>query len=96
MDTVIRLGLLVIAIAAIIILVSPFIDKIAEGFSSISDGLSSTIAFLTPYFLFGRKLLNLLTGAPTVVTLMLWFVLLAPFSLHLISLGVKLYKKIVN
>lgn len=96
MGVVIRIALVLAAIAAIILMVSPFVDKIGEGFSAIASGLSSSISYLAPYFLFGRKLINLLTGAPTVVTIMLWFVLLAPFSLHIISFAIKIYKKIVN
>lgn len=96
MSTAIRIGLIVIAVAAITALLAPFIGQISSAFSSVIPLLSNAIDTLTPYLRFGKTMLNCLLGSATVANVMLWFVLLAPLTLHAVEFGIKIYKKIVG
>lgn len=96
MDTVIRIGLVVIAIIAVIALLMPVLEQVGDGVLEVADVLPELISQIAPYFLFGRTLLNALLGYPVLVDICLWLVILAPLSVHLVKFGIYIYSKLVG
>lgn len=96
MGQAIRVGLILVAVAAIFLVLSPFIDQFSSLLPAIGNGLSEIVSVMSPYLAFGRSLLNLLVGNAVIVDSMLWFIFIAPLSLHAATLIVKIYKKIVG
>lgn len=96
MDTVIRIGLVVIAIIAVIALLMPVLEQVGDGVLEVADVLPELISQIAPYFLFGRTLLNALLGYPVLVDICLWLVILAPLSVHLVQFGIYIYSKLVG
>lgn len=96
MDTVIRIGLIVVAVAAIIALLVPVVDKVVEALPMVGDLLVSAISQLAPYLKFGRQMLNALVGSAPLVDIMLWFVLLSEPTLHAAKFTIKIFRKLVG
>lgn len=96
MDTVIRIGLVVIAIIAVIALLTPVLTQLGEGVTDVANALPGLITQLAPYLVFGRTLLNALIGYPVLVDVCLWLMLLAPLSVALVEFGIYIYSKLVG
>lgn len=96
MDYFIKIAIIILAIAALVALVSPLIDKVVEGMSIIAPQLYTATTAVAPYLLFARSLLNYLCGNATICGIILWFVFLAPFTEHIAILSNKIYKRITG
>ncbi len=96
MSQVIRVGLVVAAVAALIALLLPFTEQVTAGISAFASAFTPIISQMTGFLVFGRKMLNLLVGYPELVDIMLWFSLLAPLALHAVGFVMKITKKIIG
>ena len=96
MDYFIKVAIIVLAVGLLIAMLSPLIDKVVEGFSLFASEFFSLTSFLAPYLLFARSALNYLVGNSAVCDIILWFILLAPFSEHLAVISNKIYKRLTN
>lgn len=96
MSVGVRIALYVVAVTAVIALLVPFVGKLVDSFPVIADGISSAVTALSPYLTFGRSALNMLVGNAALVDIMLWFVLLAPFSLHAAGFVIKIFRRMVG
>ena len=96
MGQVIRVGLIIVAVVAIIALLVPITEKVVEALPVLGQHLSSAINSLSPYLLWGRQLLNALVGVPILVDIMLWFVLLSPIALHAAAFTIKIFRKVIG
>lgn len=96
MDTVVRIGLVVIAVAAVILLLTPVLEQVGEGVIEVANALPSLISQLAPYFSTGRALLNALIGVPILVDICIWLAILAPLSVQAVKFGIYIYSKLVG
>lgn len=96
MDTVIRIGLVVIAIIAVIALLTPVLTQLGEGVIDVANALPGLITQLAPYLVFGRTLINALIGYPVLVDVCLWLMILAPLSVALVEFGIYIYSQLVG
>ncbi len=96
MDTVIRIGLVVIAIAAVIILLTPILEQVGQGVLEVANALPGFISQLAPYFSMGRTLLNALIGVPVLVDICIWLAIIAPLSVQMVKFGIYIYSKLVG
>lgn len=96
MDTLIKIGLVLLAVGMILALLSPLITQLVDGFSDFATNFTPILNTLVPYLEFGRALLNYLFGSSTAATIILWFVLLSPFFEHTALLLNRIYKRLTS
>ena len=96
MDSIIRIGLIVVAVAVIIALLVPVVDKVVEALPVVGNLLTDAISQLAPYLTFGRQMFNALVGSPVLVDIILWFVLLSEPTLHAAKFTIKIFRKLVG
>lgn len=96
MGQAIRIALILVAVVAIIALLTPILDQLILGIGQVANVLPSLISSLSPYLVFGRKMLNALVGFPVIVDIMLWFALISEIALHTVGFVSKIFRKIVG
>lgn len=96
MSTFIRIGLIVVAVVAVVALLSPIISELVDSMPELSAAVGPLISQLSSYFAFGRALLNALIGYPALVDVCLYLAIGAPFTLVLVKFGIMIYSKIVG
>lgn len=96
MSQVIRVGLVVAAVALLISLLIPFTDQVISGIGAFASAFAPIVSQMTGFLVFGRKMLNLLVGYPELVDIMLWFSILSPIALHAVGFVMKITKKIIG
>lgn len=96
MEYFIKVALIIVAVGLLIAMMSPLIEQIVSGFSEFSATFTSLTNLVAPYLQFARSLLNYLVGNSTVCGIIIWFILLAPFTEHLAIISNKIYKRLTN
>lgn len=96
MSQAIRIGLIVVAVAAILALLTPILDQVITGIGAVGESLPGLINTLSPYLNFGRQMLNALVGNAVLVDVMLWFTILAELALHTVGFVSKIFRKVVG
>lgn len=96
MSVLIRIGLIVVAVVAVVLLLAPVIDQLVSAIPELSASIGPLITQLTSYLVFGRTLLNALIGNPALVDVCLYLAIGAPFTLALVKFGIMIYSKIVG
>lgn len=96
MSNAIRIALILVAVAAIILMLSPIVTELSSTIDTIISHLSGFISQLSSYLSFGRRLLNLLIGVPVLVQICLYFTISLPITYYFVSIGAKVFKKVVG
>ena len=96
MSQAIRIALIVVAVASILLLISPLVVSVTELLLQTFPLLNNTVAMLAPYMAWGRRLLNALIGNSAITSIIITFIIGMPITYYFTSIISRVYRLIVG